>query len=348
MAQSQIMLHNACPRCGSPLRYTGGKKKLECKNCGYNRVLGRNSDQVDHHPLRAGVKLDEFDRGLGGEFISYACGDCGSMFARAVGEEASHCPFCGSDEIEKEERDQEVITPSGIIPFTISQQQARAQLAYSFRNWFLADGLRKLTQPDEIQGVYIPYFQYDALTRSTWRVESGFKVIKLIKDSPVEQTAWEPTGGYYEHFFQNIVLPFTQGIDFLDQVEPFDFSKLVPFDPRYLSGFSTELYMVDEVGTFGQADMVMSAKIKKEALKRAPGKEQRGLKVTSEKFALEFRHVLVPMWVGVFRHNGERFQYLINGQSSEMWGEKPLSTQKMVATVGGGVGLITILALLFG
>ncbi len=348
MPQSQTMLHHACPRCGSGLRYTGGRNKLECGKCGYNRVLGRHSDQVDHHPLKAGVKLKKFDRGLDGNFKSMTCGGCETTFAHDADQPPGRCPYCHSEELEESSRHNEVITPSGLIPFMVSRQTAQAQLAAELNSWFLAEGLRKLLQPDEMQGVYMPYFLYDALTRSSWRAESGFRVVKLIKDTPVDQLSWESTGGYYEHFFEGVSIPFTMGIDDLEGILPFDLGQLVPYDPRFLKSFTTELYQVDEVATFGQADAMMSDSIKEEVLKRAPGKEQRAMKITSEKFALGFRHVLVPVWIGVFHYRGEMFQYLINGQTGEMVGEHPLSTPRMLAAVGGGVGVLTLLTLLLG
>lgn len=348
MPQSQTMLHHACPRCGAALQYTGGRNKLECKSCGYNRTLGRHSEHVDHHPLRAGVKLDDFDRGLEGDFMSLECGNCESVFAHHVEETPQRCPFCHSQDLEESDQHRKVITPTGLIPFTISRQQAQAQLGRQLRSWFLAEGLRNLLQPEGLRGVYLPYFQYDALTRSSWRAEAGFRVVKLVKDKAVDSMAWEGTGGYYEHFFEAVDLPFTQGIDELEEVEPYDLRQLVPYDPRYLRSFITELYDTDEVGTFAQADAIMSDAIKEEVQKRAPGKEIRGLKVVSEKFALGFRHVLVPMWVGTFHYGGEKFQYLINGQTGLMHGERPLSTQRMLMAVGSGVGLLAVLAFLLG
>ncbi len=348
MSQKQTMLHHSCPRCGSDLHYSGDRKKLQCGTCKYSRVLGRNSDQVAHHPLKSGVKLTDFSRGLEGDFKSYSCSECGTALARPSEEPLTQCPFCLGEELEEDERHQEVITPTGVIPFTISQQQARDQLHGAFRNFFLAENLRQLAEPDQIRGVYVPFFLYDVLTRNSWRTESGFKVLKFAKEKPVERTAWENTGGYYENFFEGFSLSQTQGAPELDLVLPYDFGRCVPYDPRFLRSFSTELYQIKEVDTFDTVDRQLSEKIRAEIKKRAVGQEQKEPKISSEKFALDFRHVLVPLWVGVFHYQGETFQYLINGQTGEMAGERPLSTRRMMIAVGSAVGLLGLLTIIFG
>jgi len=349
MAQSAQMLFLGCPRCGTGLKYGGGRRKLECKNCGYHRLLGRKTDQVDHHPLKAGVSLDAFTRGLDQEMHSHTCENCGTTVSRFEAAPPAYCPFCRGESFEPSDRDREVIEPVAIIPFTISEQQARTQLAHRFRNRFLPNALQQLTRPAEIQGVYIPIFQYDALTRSTWKADATFRVVSKRDGVPTEKKIFEPSVGYYEHFFENVSIPFTEGMgDFFDEIADWDLSKTISYDPRFLRGWNTELYQVNELSTFDKADKVMSKQINDVAKKRAYGEDLKKMIVTSEKFALGFRIILVPVWIGVFHFQGEMYQYLINGQTGTDAGEQPLSNRKMLIAVGAAVFLMTLLGWVFG
>jgi uncharacterized Zn finger protein (UPF0148 family) len=349
--QQQEMLHHACPRCGQPMSYSGGKFKLQCNNCGYNRALGRESDQVDNHPLKAGVSLKAFDRGIGPGLSSYACEDCGVILARNEGDPPPYCPICRAkgDTFSESKHHQRVIFPAGVIPFTVSEQEARSLLAGLLTNRFLPDELLRLRDKGEIQPLYVPVFIYDALTRSTWRVESGFRTVEMLGDRPVERSVWEPTGGYYEHFFEDFAVPIVQAVlEFGEIYDDYDLGSVVPYDPRFLRGFNTELYQFDEMDTFQMADQMMSGLIREAAEGRALGDEQRKLEVKSEKFALAFRHILVPLWIGVFTYEDETYTYLINGQTGAISGSNPLSTRKILVATGAFALLVVLLGLALG
>ncbi len=348
--QETEMLHHACPRCGAAMEYTGGKFKLQCGTCGYNRTLGRESDQVDDHPLKAGVSLKNFSRGIGAGLTSYQCQTCTTILACSEGELPPYCPICRGDaeQMTESQHHQKVIFPSGIIPFTISEQQARSILGRHLTHRFLPDELYRLKDRGEIQPLYVPIFIYDALTRSTWRAQSGFRTVEMRGDQPIERLIFEPTAGYYEHFFEDFDVAIVGAVPEFPGVYDYDLGATVDYDPRFLHGFNTELYQFDELDTFQMADEMMSGQIRMAIEGRAMGDEQRKIEVKSEKFALAFRHILVPVWIGVFDYHDQTYTYLINGQTGSFSGENPLSTTKILAATGAFALLVILLGLVLG
>ena len=345
------MLHHACPRCGKPMAYTGGKFKLQCKNCGYNRQLGRESDQVDNHPLKAGVSLKGFARGLGEGLSSYQCGNCGVILARSAEAAPAYCPICrgAGDAFEASQHHAKVIFPKGVIPFTISEQQARDIIrgifSQPYTRYFLPDELLRLCDAGEIQPVYVPIFRYDALTRSTWRVESG---LPTSDGEGGVQLIFEPTAGYYEHFFEDFDVPIVAAIPEFGGVYDYDLGTVVEYDSRFLQGFNTELYQFDEIETFQMADQMMSGVIRDAVQARVIGEQTRQLEIKSEKFALAFQHILVPLWIGVFHYEGETYTYLVNGQTGTCSGSNPLAARKIVLATAGFALMVILLGLLVG
>lgn len=353
-------IHNHCPQCGSKMRYEGGaQKRLKCSSCSYSRALNKNTDQVVNQPLNQGVRLNEFLRGLGQEFPvnAYSCPDCGAEIAMHTGTPLSICPFCTCEELEESDRDKKVIRPYSMIPFTVSQDFAiralRKWLGISrWGTYFFPGTIFDLLEPPKMRGVYLPVFLFDALTRSTWSGELGIIIEQERKGKKVERMIWDPTAGYYEHFFENEELLVSQSVDdaVLEDILPYSYRYLVPYDPDYLKdNWTIELYQIPEMEGFKAANMIMDGEITGAVLEKLgeDGDDLRKLKIMSEKLSIAFKHVLVPVWMGTYIYEGEQFQFLINGQTGDISGDKPLDNFKMYIAVAIAVVLTILLVLLF-
>ncbi|MEM7656278.1 MAG: hypothetical protein AAF399_09140 [Bacteroidota bacterium] len=344
-----LYIHARCPECGSQLVYDGGgKKKLKCTSCRYSRELGRQSDQVVPRKLHEGVKLKEFKQGLQWPLKSHMCLSCGGEVAVDADRPWSSCPYCGSEELEETKRHEEVLLPYSIIPFSISQSLALRKLRrWLGRGRFLPNDIFGLKKPERLLGIYLPFFLFDALTRSTWMGEVGIAYFPDPKKKK-KRMAWEPTAGYYEHFFQDLPLGMSEAIQdqYFEEIGEYNFRKLVPYDPKYLKTFATELYSLPEIEAFKLADMLMSDEIQIEIFGRLTGDDARKFRVNSEKHSVAFRHVLVPVWLGQYTHKGRLFQVMINGQSGEIAGDKPIDLRKAIITVAAIVAVALLLVLL--
>lgn len=337
------------------MRYDGGNKRLKCTKCSYVRALNKDTDQVVNQPLHQGVKLNHFVKGLGLPMNAYFCLNCTAEIAMHSGTEMKTCPFCTSDELEPSDRDRDVFKPYSMIPFTVSQDHALKSL----KRWlgfeilginFFPEDIFGLLEKPKMRGVYLPVFLFDGLTRSTWSGEAGLSFMDEKKGKQRMRMMWDPTAGYYEHFFENLNIEVSEGIDDLamEDIMPYDFKYLVPYDTRFLQdNWTVELYQLPEIEGFKAANMLMDNDIMTAALDRIIADDVRKLKITSEKLSIAFKHVLVPVWLGSYVYQGEIFQFMINGQSGKITGEKPLSNTKLYVAMGLAILLITVLVLLF-
>lgn len=346
MPQTQYV-HAKCPRCGEQLTYDGGSKKaLKCSNCRYSRALGRTTDQVDYHPLTGGIQWKSFARGLDLEVQEYKCGGCKALIATHGATPLSNCPFCSGELTKTDPQAARNFTPFGIIPFTISQQQAREKLTAFLRNLFIPPSLKQqVLESDAFKGIYVPMFYVDALTRSTWTAEIMLRYMKPSKGKVEQKEAWDKTSGYYEHFFENQTRYLTRGAhgNTFKKLLPYNLKKVAPFDPIYLQKWPTEVYQKREGDEIKAIEKEMDKHIESEAKKRSRGEKVKDLKLKSEKHLIAMRHILVPLWVVPYRYQGKNYQYLVNGQNGKLVGDRPLSTIRIIVAVAATLVLLSLL-----
>ncbi|WNJ16317.1 hypothetical protein [Pontibacter sp. G13] len=348
MEPQKLYIHARCPQCGSQLKFAGGKRKLQCTKCKYSRDLGRVGDQVQAKSLKAGVSVKHFERGLGPGFKSYQCGGCKSVIAihhpTPETPPPTHCPFCEGTSLEETDRHEQVLQPYSLVPFMLSQATAASILTKWLKAGppMLPNEILEITGKERLRPVFMPFFMFDSLARTTWKGEMAIKYLQKKGKGVEEKKAWEPTKGFLEHFFDDsFVLATAGGGGEFRSVSSYHFRKLVPFDPGYLGDGFVECYQKDELKGFEEAEKFMNGQIEGAVRRSIKSRELKDLKVTNEYTSISFRHVLVPVWVASYTYRGHRFQYFVNGQNGKVSGAKPISFPKIFAVVG----TITVLTL---
>lgn len=330
------------------MTYNGGKKALLCGSCGYQRVLGKDNDQIGERALGTSVSFDTFTFGLGREMQAYKCGGCKAHFAQVPEEVATFCPFCQAPDPEGVQSLKN-LQPFNILPFTIPYEAARSKLyRWLSTSWFLPRGIRNLAGPETLRGVYFPMLVLDGFTRSTWKGQAQFSVMEVQKSGPVQKKVQEPTTGYFEHFFDECTFHLSSGLQdksLMPLIGSFRTREAVGYDASYLKGWTIEMYQKKESDGINFLNGMMDGYINGQVKKRIKGEEVKDLKILTEKLCVAVRVVLLPVWVAAYSYGGRRFQYLINGHSGEITGEKPLSLAKMLIAIGVGILLIILLVL---
>lgn len=344
-------LHTHCPQCGAEMKYGG--KKLTCGACGYSRKLGDKSDSVVERPLSEGVNLSAFDRGLEIEHTVYTC--CGVKVAAPSARADYRCPFCNQP-VEKTEETIQVIRPQGIVPFTIPFKDAPGRFAKWGKKipWFFRPkGFEQIGSPERVHAIYVPVFTFDAFTRSSWKAESGYNDIfpadyqGASKGKP--NTRWETSRGYLEHNFSMLMqamgVKVSGDVYNALKIEELTGEIVEQYSPLYVQEFACELYQVDEKKGFEAGDKAMNEQIKGWITPMIPGDSNRDLGIVTEKLALSFKHVLMPVWVSGFRYRKVDHLFFLNGRNGRIHGKSPLSWEKVALVIGAGVILLILLVL---
>jgi predicted RNA-binding Zn-ribbon protein involved in translation (DUF1610 family) len=350
--------HVICPNCGSnDVRYSADKQKLNCTHCDNTWDLPKNRDMILERPLGEGFSIESMPKGLGVATKVFHCEQCGSNTSIDIKQVNFRCPFCGSTKVNEEAMDVNLIKPAGILPFTFPKRKAEEQFeSWIRKGWFHPNKLKN-SRVTQIEGVYLPFWTYDAMTQSSWKAEAGYYYYESqtyrdangnMQTRQVQKVRWVPASGYFEHFFDDVLVVASNGVKQADvqKIYPYPLENVVNYDGHYILGWDCEIYQKDLKGGFAVADRIMDDFIRSQCAQRIPGDTYRNLRVATQKSNLTFKHILLPLWVAGYTFNSKIFQFLVNGTTGKIAGKKPLSPWKIALTVLFFVLLILLIVFL--
>ena len=77
------------------------------------------------------------------------------------------------------------------------------------------------------------------------------------------------------------------------------------------------------------------------------GDRQRVEDVDTRYDGISFKHILLPFWTAGFRFGGKTYQFVVNGRTGEVRGERPYSIVKIALAVAVVIALAAAAAYLF-
>ncbi len=335
-----------CPGCGSMLEYDPGARQLVCPACGNTAPI-----PVDRGAVIMEYPLSEAERMAPTDWesptVTIACSGCGTKTVVPADSGTAECPFCGSRQLVRDEASR-TIRPESLIPFAITRKDAKDRFGTWIRKkWFAPDAAKKAARADRIQGVYVPYWTYDAQTEYDWSAEAGTHYYvtetRTVTGSDgktrtehvqVQKTSWRPVFGHGSRFFDDVPVNGSRN-DSRRQMEKLDFSfaGLVPYRPEYLLGFQAERYTVDVSEGFDMACETMRAALRQDVRGSIVADEVRNVQVDARFHDVRFKHLLAPIWLSSFRFRNKPYRFVVNGQDGTVQGQYPVSPWKVTFVI---------------
>jgi hypothetical protein len=339
MSDISALAKHACPACGAEANWNAAKQALVCSYCGTvspTELAADGSIIREHDLVTALRKLPAERKGWDSGRVSVQCQSCKAISLFDPKHVAKNCEFCGSPAVVPQDAVRSPIVPESLLPFQVPETKVREQVRrwYGSR-WFAPNKLKKAALTDQVHGLYIPYWTFDAQVAAQWTAEAGYYYYETVwrnnKSEQVRKVRWEPAAGSLSHFFDDELVPATQGVQaaLLRSVEPFPTDSLVPYDPGYVSGWVVEQYQIDLVAAADHARRSMDEKLRSMCSAQVPGDTQRNLQVDADYSAQTFKHVLVPIWLVAYTYGSRVFQVLVNGYTGRMAGKHPYSWVKI-------------------
>ncbi len=332
-----------CPQCGADAVWHPGLKRLRCEYCGYEQELVSNplsagsagpSGQLDvAEPVVAERALADGlakagDLGWGTARKAVRCTKCGAVETFEAGVAAGSCAFCGTPAVVEAPPDTNLVRPEGVLPFAVAKNDAiRRFRGWLASLWFRPGNLKERASLSGIRGIYIPFWTFDADSRSRWSAEAGYRR-GSGKNARIE---WRPAAGTLEHRFDDLPVPASRGLDAATarKIEPFPTAGLVAYDPGYLSGFLAEEYAVGLAEARNLAEQRMDATLREACRAQVPGDECRNLRVETVYSQWQFKSGLLPVWIAAYVYQGKSFRYVVNGVTGKATGTAPWSWVKI-------------------
>lgn len=320
-----------CRNCGHALVFDPSIQLMRCKMCGSAfRAEDVESQAKKYRENERVMTKEEIfgDDEVLDEYLEcyvYTCSECGGEIMIHGSETSSKCVYCGNpnvvfSRVAKEKR------PDYIIPFAITREQALASVNRVVSEAAFAPQEVKNFTPEDIRGIYIPY----------WLVNANHEEAVVIRSN-------QNTGMYKYRFFgrtgtmrvQNFPIDGCQILsdESSTRLEPFDLSAMRPFDEDYLLGFysnsSDITYEELHLATMKRAKEIFD----KAVVSDVTGKSPKVIKEVHETSILrDYKYAMFPVWFVTFRCDGKPHTILINGQTGKVVCGIPYD-QKKVKTI---------------
>ena len=343
-----------CEQCGAELRFAPGQSVLKCNHCGHEQTItltagpwGGKTKTFQEHDLASGLK-DDLPAAASQDVRATRCPNCGAMVEFTGANHAAECPFCATPLV-VDSGSQRMIKPQALIPFQLDEPSARkALVVWLGALWFAPNRLLEFTRAGRaMNGVYVPYWTFDADTKSRYtgaRGEHYFETRTVTvnvngrneqRQEQVQKTRWYPASGTVARRFDDVLviastsLPTGLG----DGLEPWDLSALEPYSPDYLAGLQAEGYTVALMDGHKTGRGKMDSVIYTDVCRDIGGDAQRVDNIDSDYRDETFKHVLLPVWMAAYKYGGKSYRFLVNGQTGEVQGERPWSVWKITFAV---------------
>lgn len=360
MSDVRALAEHTCPACGAAAEWNPTRGALACPYCG--TVVPTETDEatgeVREIPLAQALReVADEDRGWQAARRTVRCNSCSAVSVLDASTVGGRCAFCGSPELVGYEEIRSPIRPRSLLPFTVDRTKATEAIkAWWKKRWLAPRALSRRALVDEVQGIYVPYWTFDAAVEADWRADSGtyYYTTETYRGSDGKthtrqkrHTRWRPAAGHVSHFFDDELVCGSRGIhaDLLRGAEPFPTETLIPYDTAYLSGFTVEHYQVVLVEAANQGRTEMEAKLRSMCAGQIPGDTYRNLQVAADWQGETFKHVLLPVWVVSYDYGKRAFQVVVNGVTGTVAGESPQSVWKIVGLVLAALAVVAALVL---
>ena len=160
-----------CPACTGPLHFDGASGKLVCDFCGSSydtaeiealyaekEAAAETAAQNKQAPPPDSVWSENEAAGL----RSYSCPSCGAELICDETTAATSCPYCGNPTVIAGQFSG-MQRPELVLPFVLDKNAAKAALKKYYRGKrFLPNAFSSQNHIEEIKGVYVPFWLFDA------------------------------------------------------------------------------------------------------------------------------------------------------------------------------------------
>jgi predicted RNA-binding Zn-ribbon protein involved in translation (DUF1610 family) len=345
-----------CDQCGADLEFSVGQQSLQCPFCGAIKQIAVATEWplIEHDYLkvldqlqqRKTVDLPPQDAETG--YHQVRCESCGAEVVFQGTLTSSSCPYCASPLQRAGVHDvQSGIAVDGMLPFQVPREQAAERLAAWVKSrWFAPNQFLRQGAQGKFSGCFFPYFTYDSVTFTKFTGRRGdhyYVTVGSGKNRRTERrTRWTPVSGSFQRTFDDVLVMVARDEhrELLRELEPWPLGQCRPFAPEYLAGFFARTHDVPLDEGFEQAKERMDVAIVQEIRQRIGGDTQSITSKDTRHGAVTFKHILLPVWLLVYRYQNRPFRVTVNAVTGEVHGERPYSWVKITLAVLGAAAFV--------
>jgi DNA-directed RNA polymerase subunit RPC12/RpoP len=330
-----------CPQCGGNLAFDIQNNKLTCQHCGYATIT-EAYPAADQERVMWEVLPTEKGHRWALSQQQMACEQCGAQSLWPPGQSAAACPYCGSHQLIESHETSDLVDPQALGIMQIDEKEAtRRVVAWLGKGWTVPDDLKKSASKTRLRPAYFPFWTFDGTLEIHWSCE--------VNEGSGDYAQWMARSGSEFELFDDVLVPGLQSLTFkeLNNLGKFNLKDVVAFKPDYLAGWPALTYDRSLAkATLLAREQVVQGVRRNLHSRVMPGRQKRDLETGSVKWQdMTFKYVLLPVWSGHYRYQGQDYRVLVNGQSGQVTGRKPRDQFKLVGLVLSIMVTIIVLGL---
>ncbi len=347
-----------CPCCGGAIEFDVDSQKLRCPYCdtefepeilkSYDEDL--NAERADEMEWQSAAG-SEWSEGEAEGMRVYICNSCGGEI---IGDEtlaATKCPYCDNPVVMKGQFAGD-LKPDYVIPFKLDKDAAKEMLSKHLQGKrLLPKQFKDKNHIDEIKGVYVPFWLFDADAEADARYRATRVRTWADSNFTYTKTSFYSVTRGGEMGFHRIPVDGSSKMadDLMESIEPFDFSDAVDFQTAYLAGYLADKYDVSSEESIARANQRVHNTAEQTLASTVMGYST----VVPEHVHVRLqngsaRYALYPVWILNTTYEGQKYTFAMNGQTGKFVGDLPLDKKaylKWFLGIMGGVGAAVLGAL---
>ena len=323
-----------CPCCGGAISFDSTLQKMKCPYCdtefdvasfqAYDESLDQQQpDNMQWQTDTQSQLSEEETQGL----RSYVCDSCGGEIVCDENTAATSCPFCGNPVVMMGQL-AGTLRPDYVIPFKLDKEAAKRALSEHYKGKRLLPKVFKdQNHIEEIKGIYIPYWLFDADADADIRYRATKIRSWSTADYDYTETRFYAVSRSGSIGFERVPVDGDSKIpnDLTESLEPYDYSEATDFRTAYLAGYFADKYDVDA----GQSVSRANERIKRSTEQAFASTVTGYSTVSAESSSIRLRdgkekYALLPAWILGTKWNGKNYLFAMNGQTGKMVGDLPV------------------------
>ena len=327
-----------CPACTGPLHFDGASGKLVCDFCGSSydtaeieamyaqkEAAAETAAQNKEAPPPDSVWSENEAAGL----RSYSCPSCGAELICDETTAATSCPYCGNPTVIAGQFSG-MQRPELVLPFVLDKNAAKAALKKYYRGKrFLPSAFSAQNHIEEIKGVYVPFWLFDANASGSGHYEASNSSSHRNGDYVITTTRHYDVRRAGTTQFMGVPVDGSTKMPngHMDAIEPYDYRAFQPFSTTYLPGYMADKYDQEPDALTERVYERMERSVKDSFERTVHGyatvtPKQEKVTVTGKG---KVRYALFPVWFLNTKWNGKNYSFAMNGQTGHLIGDLPVA-----------------------
>ncbi len=323
-----------CPCCGGAIAFNSTIQKMKCPYCDTEFEMETLADYDNELKNQQADRMEwdisansQWRDGETDKLRTYVCKSCGGEIVGDENTAATACPYCDNPVVMMGQFSG-ALKPDYVIPFKLDKRAAKEALHKHYRGKrFLPKVFRDQNHIDEVKGIYVPFWLFDADAEANIRYRAT--QVRTWSDSRYiyTQTNYYAVTRGGSISFERVPVDGSSKMadDLMESIEPFDFSQAVDFRTAYLAGYLADKYDVDAKDSIERAN----ERVKKSTQDKFAATIQGYTSIIPEFTSVRLqngkaKYALFPVWILNTTWKGQKYTFAMNGQTGKFVGDLPL------------------------